>query len=307
MPKKFRIGHLSTAYHTSLILMGAGWVEERLNVQVEWQLYGTGPAIVQAFEKGNLDLAYIGLTPVIIGVERGMHFKCVAGGHVEGTVLVARDAKDLGALGSTAKVLRQLEGSTIGVPQQGSIHDVILREEIRKTGLENRVAVKNYAWTDFVLDALADNEVRAAAGTPALAVAAKRGFGAKIVIPPSALWKNNPSYGIIASAEMIKESSTLLEGFLKLHEEASNLIRSNPAKAAKIAASVAGVVDEDFVREAYCISPHYCASLSPEFIASTVAFVPVLLKLGYVSRPPQENEIFDKRFIEKVHHEAPHY
>lgn len=307
MKLKLRIGHLSTAYHTSLILICAGWVEEKLGAKAEWRLYGTGPEIVKAFESGSLDLAYLGLTPVIIGAAKGMRFKCVAGGHVEGTVLVARDANSLEELGSNAKVLRQFEGSTIGAPSRGSIHDVILREEIKKAWLENRVEVKNYAWMDFVLDALADGEVHAACGTPALAVAAKRGFAAKIVIPPNALWKNNPSYGIIASEAMIESQPQLLEGFLKLHEDASQFIRSNPAQAAKLAASASGVVDEEFVREAYSISPHYCVSLSPEFIASTIAFVPVLLSMGYISRNVQESEIFDTRFIKKVHPEEPHY
>lgn len=304
---KLRIGHLSTAYHTSLILAGAGWVEDKLGMEAEWRLYGTGPEIVQQFEKGKLDLAYAGLTPVIIGAARGVRFKCVAGGHLEGTLLVARDAKTLEELRSVKKVLSQFEGKAIGAPSRGSIHDVIIREELRKAKLENRVEVKNYAWTDMVLDALADKEVSAGTGTPALAVAARRGLGARIIIPPSALWKNNPSYGIIASLRMTEEQGEALEKFLKLHEEASNLIRGAPAQAAEIAASASGVLDADFVLEAYGISPHYCASLSREFVASTMALVPVLKKLGYISRDLREDEIFDARFIKKIHPEAPHY
>ncbi len=38
--------------------MGAG---------AEWKLFGTGPAIVDAFKKRELDMAYIGLPPAIIG------------------------------------------------------------------------------------------------------------------------------------------------------------------------------------------------------------------------------------------------
>ncbi len=302
-----RIGHLSTAYHTSLVLTGGGWVEKKMRARAEWRLYGTGPEIIQTFESGALDLAYLGLTPVIIAAARGVWIKCVAGGHVEGTLVIAKGAKTLEMLGSVAKVLHQFEGGAIGAPQRGSIHDVILSHEIKKAGLGNTIAIKNYAWTDFVLDALADGEISAAAGTPALAVAAKRGFGAKIVIPPSALWKNNPSYGIIASEEMIESQAETLEEFLRLHEEASELIRGSPAQAAKLAAKASGVVDKNFVLEAYRISPHYCASLSEEFVASTMAFVPAMLKLDYISRRVKEEEIFDAQFIKKIHPKAPHY
>ena len=127
--EKVRIGHLSTFYHTSILLMARGDAAGTLSRGVEWKLFGTGPAIVNAFEKGDLDLAYIGLPPAVIGMERGVRIVCVAGGHIEGTVLSARtrygsypDLPDLG------KVLRQFSGLKIGVPGRGSIHDVILRE-----------------------------------------------------------------------------------------------------------------------------------------------------------------------------------
>ena len=84
---RLRIGHLSTFYHTAIILMADEKLQENLGVDVEWRLFGTGPSIVNAFEKGELDIAYVGLPPAIIGIDRGVEIKCVAGGHIEGTVI----------------------------------------------------------------------------------------------------------------------------------------------------------------------------------------------------------------------------
>jgi NitT/TauT family transport system substrate-binding protein len=81
------IGHLSTFYHTAIILMANEDTDARLGCRIEWRLFGTGPAIVNAFEKGDIDLAYIGLPPAIIGIERGVNIICIAGGHIEGTVI----------------------------------------------------------------------------------------------------------------------------------------------------------------------------------------------------------------------------
>ena len=41
-------------------------------------------------ENNELDIGYIGLPPAIIGIEQGVPIKCVAGGHVEGTILCAK-------------------------------------------------------------------------------------------------------------------------------------------------------------------------------------------------------------------------
>ncbi len=305
---EIKVGYLSTVYHTSLLLMGTGWLEKRLNIKARWSLFGAGPAIIQAFARGEIDLGYIGLPPVIIGIGRGIAIKCVGGGHVEGTVLIAGGSfKSIEELRETSAVFQQFRGKVIGTPQRGSIHDVIVRSCIKESGLEDEIAVKNYDWTDFVLDAIVDGEIHAAAGTPALAVAASRACDARIIIPPDKLWTNNPSCGIIATRRLIENSPGLLEDFLKIHEEASNFIVMHPAKAAKIASSVVGLVDEDFVFKAYEISPKYCAGISEEFIASTLAFVPVLYKLGYLKKLLTQEDIFDLRFIKKVHPEPPHY
>ncbi|MGW8178453.1 MAG: ABC transporter substrate-binding protein, partial [bacterium] len=69
------------------LLIAQGDIEWKLGTPVKWQLFGTGPDIVKAFEWDDLDIAYVGLPPAMIGLARGAQFKCVAGGHIEGTVI----------------------------------------------------------------------------------------------------------------------------------------------------------------------------------------------------------------------------
>ena len=45
--KKIRIGHLTTSYHTAFILMGTRWIEQRIGVEPEWNLYGRSISIGQ--------------------------------------------------------------------------------------------------------------------------------------------------------------------------------------------------------------------------------------------------------------------
>jgi NitT/TauT family transport system substrate-binding protein len=302
--KPINIGHLSTVYHTSFILMGTDWLAKE-GINANWKLFASGPDIVNAFANEEIDIGYIGLPPAIIGIDRGIPIICVAGGHVEGTVLIAKaEYRTLLELGELDAVLEQFEGKVIGSPPKGSIHDVIINNAINEARL--KIEVRNFAWTDFVLEALVDGEIDAAVGTPSLAVAAAYACDARIVVPPCSLWPDNPSYGIVIRKELMQYPDAILH-FLKLHEKASNFIRTNPVDAAKIVAKLTGIVDEDFVTDAYKVSPKYCAALSSEFIASTMAFIPVLHKLKYISRSLSEEEIFECRFIGEVHKEPQHY
>lgn len=305
---RLRIGHLSTIYHTAFILMGADWVKERIGVKTDWRLFATGPDMVKAFFSGKLDLGYMGLPPVMIGIDKGLEIKCVAGGHIEGTVLVAKENfQTLKELGTINKVLSQFKGKVIGTPSKGSIHDVIIRWLVDKAKLQEDVIIKNFEWADFILEAMEDNIVDCGCGTPSLAVLASRFLDAKIVLPPNAVWPYNPSYGIIATMQIIKNYPKILESFLRLHEEACNLIRIKPRKAAELAAKAVGIVDEDFVLEVFKVSPKYCASLPDAYVKSTLSFVPVLQKMGYISKSLGKDDIFDKDIIDRIHGEKPHY
>jgi NitT/TauT family transport system substrate-binding protein len=95
--------------------------------------------------------------------------------------------------------------------------------------------------------------------------------------------------------------------FLTEHEKASNFIRQYPKDAAKLVSNLTGIVDEEFVIASYKISPKYCAALSSGFIETTMAFVPVLQRLGYISKPLSHEEIFDHKFIDSIHREPSHY
>ena len=107
--------------------------------------------------------------------------------------------------------------------------------------------------------------------------------------------------------EPLLSRGDLLFGFLQAHEQACELIRHHPRGMAAIVAETTGMVDRDFILEAYRISPNYCASLPPEYVASTVKFVDTLGTLGYISRFVSREEIFDTTLVEKVHPGPHHY
>ena len=298
-----RIGYLSTIYHTSFILKSGKFPFEEIE-ETDWILFPTGPAMMKAFKNMEIDLGYIGLPPVMIGVENGMKIKCVGGGHIEGTVMIANKSySSYNELGDVKSVIEQFKNKTIGTPTKGSIHDVIIRSILKK---EN-ISINNYPWADFIPDAIQDGEIAAGVGTPSLATVASKQFNSKIILPPKTLWPYNPSYGIVVQEELISNSGDFITSFLKAHETASNLIRNEPEIAAEIASQEMGVVDKKFVLDTYKISPRYCAKIPDKYIESTMKFIPVLKDLGYMENDLTVEDIFNLKFIEEAHPQKDHY
>jgi len=290
-PDKLRIGFLSTAYHTSHILR-----ELRL-VKAEWKLYGTGPEIVKAFEDGKIDLAYIGLPPAIIGIERGVDIVCVAGGHVEGTVIAGR-GKSYQELGGEA--LKQLEGKKVGVPSRGSIHDVILRNLRENMDFE----IINYPWADFILEDFVDWKLDAVCGTPSLAVLVIKS-GAEIFAPPDMIWSFNPSYGIVVREKFLKEE--LLMDFLIKHEWACNFMKAYRSSSQIIFKTFNGLLSQDDIQKMLEMSPKYCASLPEEYVESTIRLADAMLELGYLNSSVEAKDVFDTGLVQLVHPFPHHY
>lgn len=305
MMKQLKIGYLSTMYHTSRIIKAERWIEKLMHITPEWKLFPTGPAMVEAFAASTIDIGYIGLPPAMIGIEKGIPLKCIAGGHVEGTVMISLESyQSFDDLQNIGQVLKQFEGKSLGTPTKGSIHDVIIRNLIEEKG--ESIEVKNYSWADLLPEAIDNGEIAGAVGTPPLAVICAQECGTKIVIPPCKLWPYNPSYGIVVRKELLS-NKLLLEEFLTLHERASNLIREQPAEAAAIVAGEVKVVESPFVTQVFRISPKYCAALPTSYINSTMSFVAVLNKLGYIKKALTEEEIFDLTTIQKIHPQPDHY
>ncbi len=293
-----RIGYLSTAYHTSHLLREIGILI------AEWKLFGTGPAIVRAFERGEIDLAYIGLPPAMVGIDEGVELKCIAGGHVEGTVIAGKDKFNSSEEAGEELAFKQLDGMKIGVPSRGSIHDVILRKKLEDYGVNAEVI--NYPWADMILLDYETGKLDAVCGTPNLAVLVKNA-GGKILVPPSELMPYNPSYGIVVTGDMLERVDELRD-FIVKHEWACHMMRENPKWVAGVVErGYEGFLDRETIEKILRLSPKYCASIPPEYVNATLEFAEILHSLGYIDKKPGKREVFETGIVDSVHPEGHHY
>jgi len=284
-------------------------LENDLKIDINWILFGTGPAMIEAFKNKKLDIGYMGLPPAIIGIDKGVPIKCVAGGHVEGTIIIAqKEYKEMNQLDNNlAEVLSQFKGKLIGVTSKGSIHEVILSHFLKKYDLSNDVAVKNYGQAEFIALNMKKGILDAGVGTPALAVFASTLLDSHIIVEPTHLWANNPSYGIFLHENLIDNSPDIIIEFLNHHKKASYLLRNSQSLAAEKISKTFEIIDKNYAESVIKISPKYCISLSENFINATMEFVKTLKNLNYIKKELTPENIFDTTFIRKVHPEQDHY
>ena len=284
-------------------------LKKDFNREIHWKLFGTGPAMIEAFQNKKLDIGYMGLPPAIIGIDKEVPIKCVAGGHVEGTIMIAnKDYKTMANLNNDiSEVFSQFKGHAIGVPSKGSIHDVILNFYLNKYALIENIEVKHYKQAEFIALDMKKGILEGGIGTPALAVFSSTIFDSHLIIPPECLWKDNPSYGIFFHEDIIENEPEIVIKFLHRNKEASLMLRESPTMAAKIISNTFEILTEKYVSDVLKISPKYCIALSDGYIKSTMEFVSTLKDLGYFKKTLKIDDIFDLTFVKEVHPEPEHY
>ncbi|MCJ7647490.1 MAG: ABC transporter substrate-binding protein [Candidatus Lokiarchaeota archaeon] len=289
--------------------MGNKDLNNDFNMEIRWNLFGTGPSMVKAFQNKKLDIGYMGLPPAIIGIDKGVPIKCVAGGHVEGTIMIAhKEFKTLAQLNNDlSDVFSQFKGHAVGVPSKGSIHDVILNFYLKKYGLLEDVEVKHYKQAEFIALDMQKGILEGGVGTPALAVFSSTIFDSHLIIPPDFLWRDNPSYGIFFHEDIIDKEPEIVLKFLIHNKAASLLLRESPTRAAKIISTTFEILTESYVSAVLKISPKYCIALSEGYVKSTMEFVRILKDLGYIKKDIRINDVFDFKFVQEVHPESEHY
>ena len=289
--------------------MGNKDLTNDFNLDIRWKLFGTGPAMVKAFQNKKLDIGYMGLPPAIIGIDKGAPIKCVAGGHVEGTIMVAgKGYKTMAYLNNDlSEAFSQFKGRTIGVPSKGSIHDVILNFYLKKYSLLDDVEVKHYKQAEFIATDMQKGILEGGVGTPALAVFASTIFDSQLIIPPEVLWKDNPSYGIFFHEDIINKEPEVVLKFLNHNKAASLMLRESPTRAAEIISTTFEILTQNYVSAVLEISPKYCIALSEGYVNSTMDFARTLKDLGYIKKELRISDIFDFNFIQEVHPESEHY
>ncbi len=133
-PVTVRVAHFPNITHAQALVGRAdGRFEQAMapDAVVKWKRFNAGPAVVQAFLAGELDLAYIGTGPAIVGFikSHGEALRVIAGSADGGAALVVR--ADSGIDRPEA-----FRGKRISSPQMGNTQDLALRGWLAAHGLE---------------------------------------------------------------------------------------------------------------------------------------------------------------------------
>lgn len=289
--------HAAAAY----IAHDKGWFEEiGLEMLPVFQAYESGASIAAALARGDIQVAYMGLTGAILSYAAGVPIKVISGVHKYGYGLVARpEIEDIA----------DLEGKTIGVLREGTVTDQLFRLMVDRYQLTD-VAIRRMSPAQEVLALVTGSLDAAFIPEQHATVAEANGF--HMLIKSQDLWPGMQGDVLVVTTELIQDEPELVKMLMEVTQRANDWIGEFPLETAEIMAAQLRIVEGQLalpgqtpVSAGMEITPEiitrsmtrvtYSTGIDPEVVQDTIDF---MVSLGYIQEGVTAADILDLGFLE---------
>ncbi|WP_049983355.1 ABC transporter substrate-binding protein [Halorubrum sp. BV1] len=222
------------------VMEGEGYVSE-IDADVTGEEFTDGPAIVQAFGSGEIDVAMFGIVPAMIVIDRGIPAQVTAANIREPMGIMAESSfhETFESEGADAfATWREERGRPFrfGTFPQGSVPDVLLRYWLQETGVDpatnDAVEIIEINGASAVWQAIANDEID---GTsimePVPTIAEAEGSSVTMLRTAAEILPGQPA-AVTLMSDAVRDSPVAAQ-FLEQHVRATEFIDENPDATAQ--------------------------------------------------------------------------
>lgn len=238
-----------------------------------------------AMASGDIDVGYVGVTPALSSISKGIPVKIVSGAQMEGSGIVVSNKSSINSIAD-------LKGKKVATPGEASIQYMLLEYALNKENVNisqvnpssMKVAQMNDALKTGSLDAIVTYE-------PYASIAVSSGYG-KLLENSSEIMPDHPCCVVVASDSFIKDHPKELKSILAIHENATKYINEHPDEAAKLLPS--DIVPNASLEGNVLKGINFVSGLNDTYKQSVMDFKDTEIQLGVLNKNLTEDQIFYK-------------
>lgn len=222
------------------VMEAEGYLSE-IDANIDSREFTDGPAIIQAYGGGEIDIAMFGIVPSMIVIDRGIPAKVTAANIKEPMAIMADEEfqamwDDHGANAFGAWEDKYGEKFRFGTFPQGSVPDVLLRYWLRdKVGVdpEKAVEITEIGGANAVFQAIANGEIDGSSiMEPVPTRAEAEGLPIRTFRTAAEIMPGQPA-AVTLMNDTVRNSDVATQ-FLRQHVNATEFISENPDRTANI-------------------------------------------------------------------------
>ncbi|RAP51914.1 MAG: nitrate ABC transporter substrate-binding protein [Methanosphaera sp. rholeuAM130] len=280
--EKVSIGYLPSDHDSALFVANASGMYKDAGIEVELHEYNNGGDLMSAMASGHVDVGYVGITPVLSSIQKGVPVKIVAGAQTEGSGLIASS--------SDVHSITDLKGKKVATPGEASIQNMLLKYELKNNGMDAssvespgmKVASMNDALKTGSLDAALTYE-------PFVSIATELN-NATLVKKSGDIYPNHPCCVVAVSDKFISERPDTVAKIVDIHKQATEKLRSNPEDCVQYLPDT--IVPDKEVEKGVLKELNWVSDLNDTYKQDIRDFISVEKDLGLINTTFTDEQLF---------------
>lgn len=276
------IGYLPSDHDAALFVADAQGKFQENGIKTKLVQFNNGGDLMTAMASGDVDVGYVGITPVLSSIANGVPVKVISAAQIEGSGIVV--AKDSGI-----DSVSDLSGKKIATPGEASIQHMLLTYYLKQNGMSISDLKVSSMKVPSMNDALKTGKIDGAITfEPYVSIAEKN--GAKVLAGSQDILPDHPCCVVVASDKFIEEHPNETAKILEIHENATDFINNNTDEAAGLLPG--DIVSDVEVEKMSMSSFPFISGLNDTYKQDVMDFMNLEVDLGILKKPISENQIF---------------
>jgi len=215
-----KIGYLPSDHDAALFVANSTGMFKDAKINVELYEYNNGGDLMSAMASGELDVGYVGITPVIHSMSKGVPVRIVAGAQNEGSGLVSHSP--------SVKSITDLKGKVVATPGESSIQNVLLKYDLKKNGLSSSDVKSPSMKVSSMNDALKTGSIDVMLTYEPYVTISEKINNQNLVESSSEILSDHPCCVVVMNEKFLSGNFNKAKKIIKIHENATEKIISNP-------------------------------------------------------------------------------
>lgn len=276
------IGYLPSDHDAALFVADAQGKFQENGINTKLVQFNNGGDLMTAMASGDVDVGYVGITPVLSSIAKGVPVKVISAAQTEGSGIVV--AKDSGISSAS-----DLAGKKIATPGEASIQHMLLTYYLEQNGMSIDDVKVSAMKVPSMNDALKTNKIDGMITFEPYVSIAKEN-GAVELINSKDILPNHPCCVVAASDKFIDEHPNETSTLLEIHKNATEFINNNTEEAAGLLPD--NIVSDVEVEKKSLSSFPLIYGLDDDFKKDVMDFMNLEVDLGVLKEPISQDKIF---------------
>ena len=283
---KVTIGYLPSDHDAALFVADQQGLYKQKGIDVELVQFNNGGDLMTAMASGKVDVGYVGTSPVLSSVEKGVPVKIISAAQNEGSGVIVSS-------NSGINTPADLNGKNIATPGEASIQYVLLNLLLKTNGLSIDKVNASAMKTPSINDAIKSNTIDAGVTFQPF-VSSSEADGNKVLMTSKEILPNHPCCVVVASQDIIDKKPDTVKDIVEIHKNATKFINDNAKNNASAVVKLLpkDIVSNEDVEAKSLASFPFISGLNDTYKANVDAFMQIEVELGLLKQPVPHDKLF---------------